>query len=1164
MRKYMYIFPILLILLCFNIGIKAQTSANFPELIPPSPNAQSFQKFGDFPVSNFTGIPNINIPIYTIELSDISLPISLSYNSSGIKVNEESGTVGLGWNLSVGGVISRTVYDQDDFSTAESLSPKWTYLNSNLQDYYLQEGQVQFPVIHACDFYITGSTGNLIPSLYGGQVHDLAPDVFNYSFNGYSGSFCITHNGTIYKESSDNIKILPEKIEFGTIPDWTLITPDGTQYKFTLKEYSRLKDGAVKRLSAWYLTEIKTLKNNIISFSYDITTKRIYSLSNLTQRYGSFNGASPALENVANQYNSPVVYDDIVLNKITFPNGEIYFKNKYERIDQPDNALLDQILIYKSGLNYLVKNIKLNYNYFRANRSDQEITSISEVIYVLGITPTLLQSYPFFKSISDNWNLYRLKLASVDIMDGTKKETYTLKYNENNLPTKLSTGRDHWGYYNGQLNKHLIPDQTYRNSNRPVNVIEGGMLYYPANREVNPSYNQAFILTEMIYPTGGKTKFEYESNKFLSSNSTGDNLQQNFYSQRKTIQYYGSRTSNPTVLYNSLIQQNFRVSESDYDCTMDIKILLPENAQTFINKIASSDKLLIELKNSSSGAIIETIELSKTKNQFILYPNTSDPVLLKTLIYKSTKPLSTGEYTLKIEGTLKSSFDEFDLKYSYVPGKYQFLSENRMQYAGGLRIKKITSYDSNGSTKVGEQSYSYDDNASYLITSYPRYSYMYLGKESNTTFYFHSNGLRSLKCPIGYGTVTVYQGDETGVNGKSVYNYNIKGDRHLDYSSHPRDYLTLPLNFALPFDHNFSNAPFLDISYKDNGQLLKESHYIKKGTSFNLVKEISNIYDKVQSIPLWGIMQREMNNAGDPNTPVDLNWFCTNMTSKYTPITAYLYPAIVPQWTALKKKTEKNYNENGVIQTTTTTDYEYDSSLKLLIKESTINSNGNMNYIAYTYMNELPLGAIKSKAQELNFLDGLVSVEMGTNNTSNKKINEYSLFNNVPLISVEKTNTGFGNTLESRLVYHNYDSYGNPLYISKDSSNKTFYLWSYQGQYPIAEIKTTGYTFAELEAIVNSVFSVPSINALSTLAVPNEAKLKDGSLQKVLSKALVTTYTFKPFFGMTSVTNPSGITTYYDYDNRGRLKRTYIKEKDSNGIDVEKNIQWYDYHYQNQ
>ncbi|MEL7146162.1 MAG: hypothetical protein AAFO69_07325, partial [Bacteroidota bacterium] len=78
-------------------------------VIPPSPNATAFNQFIDQPVGHYTGVPSITVPIYTISMPQLSLPISLNYHAGGLKVGERSSWVGAGWSLNAGGSINRTV-----------------------------------------------------------------------------------------------------------------------------------------------------------------------------------------------------------------------------------------------------------------------------------------------------------------------------------------------------------------------------------------------------------------------------------------------------------------------------------------------------------------------------------------------------------------------------------------------------------------------------------------------------------------------------------------------------------------------------------------------------------------------------------------------------------------------------------------------------------------------------------------------------------------------------------------------------------------------------------------------------------------------------------------------------------------------------------------------
>src|SRR5688572_27480870 len=59
------------------------------QVVPPSPEAAALGAYGNVPVSLYTGTPNISIPLYQIQGSSLSLPISLSYNASGFKPQDE-------------------------------------------------------------------------------------------------------------------------------------------------------------------------------------------------------------------------------------------------------------------------------------------------------------------------------------------------------------------------------------------------------------------------------------------------------------------------------------------------------------------------------------------------------------------------------------------------------------------------------------------------------------------------------------------------------------------------------------------------------------------------------------------------------------------------------------------------------------------------------------------------------------------------------------------------------------------------------------------------------------------------------------------------------------------------------------------------------------------
>ena len=86
-----------------------------------------------------------------------------------------------------------------------------------------------------------------------------------------------------------------------------------------------------------------------------------------------------------------------------------------------------------------------------------------------------------------------------------------------------------------------------------------------------------------------------------------------------------------------------------------------------------------------------------------------------------------------------------------------------------------------------------------------------------------------------------------------------------------------------------------------------------------------------------------------------------------------------------------------------------------------------------------------------------------------------------------------------------------------------------------------------------------SVDALSKASAPDATKLKALRNHSTLSGAQVSVFTYKPLVGVTSMTDPSGKTVYYDYDSLGRLKESYYYEGSA-----KRSLQEYEYHYTNQ
>lgn len=132
-------------------------------------------------------------------------------------------------------------------------------------------------------------------------------------------------------------------------------------------------------------------------------------------------------------------------------------------------------------------------------------------------------------------------------------------------------------------------------------------------------------------------------------------------------------------------------------------------------------------------------------------------------------------------------------------------------------------------------------------------------------------------------------------------------------------------------------------------------------------------------------------------------------------------------------------------------------------------------------------------------------------------------------------------------------------FIKKNGFN-TSYLWGYNQTYPIIKVENIDYT-----TLNTAVYSVGGGNleillmAIGDLKSDNQKNLWktfDTDLRTALqstSTAMVTTYTYKPLVGITSQTDPNGVTTYYEYDDFGRLSA--IRDQNRNILKT------YSYHY---
>jgi YD repeat-containing protein len=1107
-KKYLMLF-----LMAFAGVLKAQNNIPKTDIIPPSPNAASLGKYAQIPVSLFTGNHNIDIPITEVIANGFKLPISLSYNSGGIKVEETGSWVGLGWALNAGGVITRSIMGIAD----ETPGVGFLYTGSQMPQSYNP-----FPNISNAEYdYWT--------AVHSG-TKDSQADIFYFNFGGRTGKFFLR------KDAQNNIVpvIVPYqkiKINYLASGNFEAITEDGTLYRFDQTElqlsntyaYTGVSgglSGGSEYISSWYMSKIITPTKDSIIFQYTPYTVR-NDIANTETKYSLINTG------LANCSGDGQSFDQIShtmietkakrLSKIIANNQSIEFIEGATRCDLTGDAMLDAIQIYRTiPGRELVKEFKLAHSY--------------------GTTAVASYVCPSRVETSE-----RLMLTSVTEENGNiKKAPYVFEYDfSQKLPSRFSVEQDHWGYYNGKSsNTTLIPVHEAQLSyfNNPAKTY----FFNYANRDPSLAHARAQSLTKISYPTGGSTSFTYSLHE--CGTITGKFIRPELVNASF---FMTSNTDDGTVIQNGVATgttKSFTINGYSTDG-------ISNTTGAFVR---------IQLSNFCTGAsndasCYERFFIRDANNTIVWMNSYGANIVRDEFFY-----LKNGTYTMTHSPSsnyVPSSSNNGGNIYM-VTMHWQEPTNPKKYPVGGLRLAEMKDVDPVTGIQTVKR-YEYKDeatgNTSGEIIYVPDYTYFFEGNtqlssgcasgsggENMWQYYVMSSSTThplatTMGSHVGYKTVTVYDGvsgTNLGTNGKTVYNYNFTYDICSFASGYPQyGYFS-----AFPF------TPFFNLDWR-RGQPDTVTTYKRIGTGFQKIKQEKNVYTIFESPnnPNLGGQTIRCAKVGQIKRGIA----GTFHLDQYN--VSFYY--INPMYSKLTKTIETIYDPNDVTKfISTITDYNHSLNHLQLSDQSTTASNGNILKQTFKYPSDYAGTAVYDAMVSRNILSPVVEQATYKNGTSflkSAKTNYNHWYNNA-WSTANENSLLLPQTVEAKQLsnapevvfrYHTYNAQGNVTSLSKELDVKKTYLWGYNKAYPVAEI--AGSDYATASAVINqNVLDNPvSDGALRT----ELAKLRAAS---TLSSALINTYTYKPLVGVTSQTDPNGITTFYEYDALGRL--FLVKDKDGN------------------
>jgi len=1066
----------------YNLSISQEIYLPDANIVPPPPTEVGLGKYGSIPVSKYTGVPDISIPIYELREGSLTLPITLSYHASGIRVDEMAGWVGLGWSLNAGGIITRTVVGMPDeqpngyFESVLSLPNP----NQNL-DNFLNFNPTFNNLYKACTSKI-----------------DYEPDVYSFNFMGFSGK--------MYIDASFQCHITPHSD--------ISISYDSANKKFIAKDYK----GIVYEFnytSASRYHQSSSVDGGSFSYGNDIAYTSTWYISRV---YNPNTG-----DEITFHYKTVIENYDVHL---TTEYGEVLCQwsttdsRRYKVFSQNEVYSNSQFLDSIEGSDLFVK---FKSSTLREDTKGLSGCKLDSIIIVNPNSHDIIHvfNYGYF-SAGDGYYDKRLKLNSVEKKSsylGLNGGSYIFDY-YNGLPPRNSKQKDYWGYFNGEaMNDSKI------NGDIPT-LIHHGTVYSGGILAPNAYAMKAGTLSKITYPTGGYTLFEYEPNYYSA-----------LYAQEMLAE-----------LNDSLIS--------------DLSRILPFNFST-------TNEEYFEFSLFKDMPV--TFNITKNNNELSAYVTdqyNSTPFEVCMSTSSEVKEMVRGNYRLHFEPrtTLPTIDNPFTAEGSI---EYLILGKTPsiiQEMCGGLRIKKITNYESTNkeSTSV-RYNYTLEDKPTWSsgvrISSIPIFDYIRFRPSPTECGFYHqdviyfrtnvnqANAILTKGSPVGYREVTEIYEDSSYTRSK----YSMT---HDEYFSIIKTRGTLTTQCAIEYPPKpFFNTP---IDEKENlrGLLLSETYYNKNGmadrsTTYNYsptnLRRIPGIRVGFEATTPSEIQGLDSSKHKIGYTTFVKSLYDTYLTSKeeithdrlgveIKKNTAYKYNSnkqVVDVTEKFKDKPLVTTNEQGKTPAidcdkTICTTYSYAG-------DNFYNENAGITFDNNVHQEMLYRNMVSIPILSKTFING---------NLVSGKASKYKFFQD-KILPAEYYELNTDKQLFEKKKELNYNASGRVVEVKTSTGLVSSYYWSnLYKQYPVAKFDNIGYyslTDEVKSKLDNMCFSVYML------------KQNHDSIRLSLNPAaLITTYSYTPGCGLTSQTDPNGLSTYYLYDGLERLIE--IRDDDFNLMKK------YDYH----
>ncbi|EJL70926.1 hypothetical protein [Chryseobacterium populi] len=1087
-------------------------------IIPPSPESYYKSQFGNTDINDFKGEPIVSIPLFSLQNGNIPFELELKYIKAGVKVNDIPNSTGTNWILGTGGIITRTINDIADEKVVHTLIHQLPIITSNNpQDW---------------GAYV----------IQNNKDHEV--DIFNFTVGNYSGSFFLDENFQpviLTKDNNCKVEVIGS---FSQNYEFKITTNNGTIYHFggsgfTEKTFNK-EDAGAAGVTSFYLKDISSNgTNGTINFEYE----SIGTLRSITT-------------DIQESYNSSIVtVEEPPCGGHPLPSSAIEQKNNFLKISDPKRIKKiisgDKTISFDYSDDYVLYNKLNNINVYTNNN--------------------LLKKYVLnYLDKSDNNNhLQRYFLTDVKFYENNAnvlylKEDYKLEYDQPlEIPERLSKAIDYLGYYNGQSNAigTLIPNiNLFNETNIPA-------FDNFADRRPVFEFAKYGSLKSITYPTKGKTVFEYEPITEAPKDDT-------FWMAIDPVNRTDTKDLFPYEFFGK-VQYSFSLRSND------------QNINTPALKARAVFKMLDDLNNVAYTS--QQITISKVTPN--LFASVDGEIMFdRTKKYKLVLEI-VDNLCSNCEGFVEVKAKKLDIQNG--PGirlKKQYdITENgtinikRVYYTDFVNIPDIRKNNNvfipdfstyfllqtnipnpETSTDCGIWGYTGSSTLVNNIKSTPNLSSLEYSSLSLNPDLPEDGNYLNLIDPM-YSNITLSFGGDNFEKGGEEKKYMIK--------SRPSSEVELfsPSFFDLGNDTNFvgsaDNLSRLTRSAKErfhkslsfpniDGKLLIDKIFEIQNGNIKYNRIIENKYVFNETVNTYNVVGGDVyqSSNGDPY----------GIKNKF--ITSYkvsINEALLDE-TISTDIPNPSLSDNKIIKKVKN---YYSLPNNQLTKQSITNPEGSIVETTYQYANDKNNQKLIAANMIGIPLETSVVEKQNTSDTGKTVSRTETIYpdqNNYPttptgslLLPLSlKSYDLLDPASFNEITYVSYDQKGNlQEYKTKDGISVAI-VWGYNETQPIAKIVGTNYRY--IMSFISAIVTASDSDAATPANEPALITALDNFRKNAsLSAYQITTYTYDPLIGVTSITPPSGIREVYIYDTAGRLQE--IRQDSKTG----KLLKEFKYNYKN-